>query len=238
MTGTSLKSILKLTSFGTVALLPLSCANEDNKTIRNELPNIVMVYADDLAWNNVGYNGAKYYETPNIDKLAAEGMIFTNAYANAPFCSPSRACLLSGLYTPRHSIYIPGKISRGDKQSRKFIPPENIYNLDTSFVTLPEMLKTKGYVTACIGKYHVGVDDYAQSTKALMWSLLIATVRHQPFFILTRMPIALTVSLTFPMEKKENILQTGLPMRHYLLLTTIKKHLFFFIWHTMHHIRQ
>lgn len=154
-------SFLKYASFGVITLLPLSCSNEEAKTVGNELPNIVLIYADDLAWNGIGYNGAEYYETPNIDKLAAQGMIFTNAYANAPFCSPSRACMLSGLYTPRHDIYIPGKILRGDQRSRKFIPPENKYNMDTSIVTLAEMLKTKGYVSACIGKYHVGVDDYA-----------------------------------------------------------------------------
>ena len=59
-------------------------------------PNIVLFYADDLGWMDVGIQGSKYYETPNIDRIAKEGMRFTNAYANAANCAPSRACLMTG----------------------------------------------------------------------------------------------------------------------------------------------
>ena len=74
-------------------------------TLNPQKPNIVFIFIDDLGWKDVGYMGSDYYETPNIDKLAGEGMIFTNAYANAANCAPSRACFLTGQYSPRHGAY-------------------------------------------------------------------------------------------------------------------------------------
>ena len=60
-------------------------------------PNVVLIYIDDYGWRDVGFNGTKFYETPNADRIAREGMNFRSAYANAPNCAPSRACLMSGL---------------------------------------------------------------------------------------------------------------------------------------------
>ncbi len=68
-------------------------------------PNVVLIYIDDYGWRDVGFNGTKFYETPNADRIAREGMNFRSAYANAPNCAPSRACLMSGLYSPRHGVY-------------------------------------------------------------------------------------------------------------------------------------
>ncbi|MCP4847593.1 MAG: sulfatase-like hydrolase/transferase, partial [Verrucomicrobiaceae bacterium] len=76
----------------------LSKANEDR-------PNILFIYLDDFGWRDTSYAGSDFYETPNIDSLAKEGMVFSNAYAGAANCAPSRACLLSGQYSPRHKIY-------------------------------------------------------------------------------------------------------------------------------------
>ena len=63
-------------------------------------PNLLIINIDDMGWRDVGFMGSQYYETPNIDKLAADGMIFTNDYAAASNCAPSRACLMSGQWTP------------------------------------------------------------------------------------------------------------------------------------------
>ena len=71
-------------------------------------PNIVLIFADDLGWKDVGYQGSDFMETPVLDALAKEGMVFTNAYAAAGNCAPSRACMLSGTYTPRHHVYAVG----------------------------------------------------------------------------------------------------------------------------------
>jgi len=67
-------------------------------------PNIIFIMADDMGWRDAGFMGSLYYETPNIDKLAGQGMVFTNAYANAANCAPTRASFLTGKYTPRHGI--------------------------------------------------------------------------------------------------------------------------------------
>ncbi|MDP6754343.1 MAG: sulfatase-like hydrolase/transferase, partial [Verrucomicrobiota bacterium] len=65
-------------------------------------PNILFIFLDDFGWRDTGYMGSDFYETPNIDRLAKGGMVFTDAYSCAANCAPARACLLSGQYTPRH----------------------------------------------------------------------------------------------------------------------------------------
>ena len=71
-------------------------------------PNIIFILADDLGYMDVAYNGGTHYETPNIDQLAKDGLVFTNAYACGPMCSPTRAAFITGTYAPRHQIYSPG----------------------------------------------------------------------------------------------------------------------------------
>lgn len=124
-------------------------------------PNIVFILIDDLGWKDVGFMGSRYYETPNIDKLASRGMVFTNAYANAPNCAPSRACLMSGKYTPRHGVYTVGNPERGRAHQRKLIPAMNKTVLDPEFITIPEALRKSGYVSASMGKWHLGTDPAA-----------------------------------------------------------------------------
>jgi len=123
-----------------------------------KLPNIIFIFVDDMGWRDVGFMGSEYYETPNIDKLAGQGMIFTNAYSNAPNCAPARACLLSGQYSPRHGVYTVDISSRGNSKLRKLIPIENTTILDSNIVTIAEALKPAGYASASIGKWHLGND--------------------------------------------------------------------------------
>ena len=122
---------------------------------QNERPNIVFIMADDLGWNDLGITGSDYYETPNIDKLASEGVFFDNAYAAAANSAPSRACFMTGLYTPRHGVYTVSPSARGDKTKRKLIPITNTEDVRTDFVTLGEQ---QGYVCGHIGKWHLGSD--------------------------------------------------------------------------------
>ncbi|TNJ46010.1 sulfatase [Tamlana fucoidanivorans] len=128
--------------------------SEINNTLKK--PNIVLINVDDLGWKDLGFMGSSYYETPNLDKLAQEGMVFTNAYAGAANCAPSRACLISGLNTPRHGVYTVSPSDRGHKKTRKLIPIKNTKHLHDSIYTLPQMLKSGGYITSNFGKWHVG----------------------------------------------------------------------------------
>lgn len=125
-------------------------------------PNVVLIYIDDYGWRDVGFNGTKFYETPNADRIAREGMNFRSAYANAPNCAPSRACLMSGLYSPRHGVYTVANSDRGKAVLRKIIPTKNTTVLADEFVTLAEALKTGGYTTATMGKWHLGDDPTTQ----------------------------------------------------------------------------
>jgi len=125
-------------------------------------PNILIIFADDLGIMDLGIKGSTYYETPNIDKLAKEGMQFSNAYSSAANCAPSRACLMTGVQTPRHKIFTVAHSDRGISQTRKIIPVENTLELDTSFVTIGEELKKASYVTGIIGKWHLGTHPHQQ----------------------------------------------------------------------------
>lgn len=119
-------------------------------------PNIVFIFIDDMGWKDVGFMGAEYYETPNIDKLAESGMIFTQAYANAPNCAPTRASLLSGQYTPRHGVFTVARSDRGEPKDRRLIPIKNSTTVPLEHIFISEALKPAGYRSAAIGKWNVG----------------------------------------------------------------------------------
>ena len=140
-----------------VLILLFAYCNNRQKAVKK--PNIILILADDQGWKDAGFMGSKYYDTPVLDALAASGMTFTNAYANAPNCAPTRACLLTGLYTPRHGIYTVNSSARGKSAFRRLIPIENKTILDTSFITIAEVMVKHGYATTSIGKWHLGNDS-------------------------------------------------------------------------------
>ncbi|MCA8966802.1 MAG: sulfatase-like hydrolase/transferase, partial [Planctomycetes bacterium] len=125
-------------------------------------PNIVLIVVDDLGWRDLGCQGSDYFLTPQIDALAASGTRFTNAYANAPNCAPSRACLMSGQYAPRHGVYTVGSSARGRSEDRLLQPTPNTEDLRDDVVTLAEALRGCGYATAHFGKWHLGPDPTTQ----------------------------------------------------------------------------
>jgi arylsulfatase A-like enzyme len=121
-------------------------------------PNIVFVLADDLGWTDLGCQGSRYYQSPNIDRLAAGGLRFTSAYTCGPNCQPTRAALMSGQYGPRTGVYTVGGIDRFAWQSRPLRPVDNVEKLPLDRVTLGQMMKQAGYATALFGKWHLGQD--------------------------------------------------------------------------------
>ena len=134
------------------AFLPIAAVNAQDAVKR---PNIILILADDLGINDLGCYGRKEHRTPNLDRLAKDGMRFTSAYAACPVCSPTRAAILTGKSPARLHLttFLPG---RGDATSQKLLHPTIVPQLPLSETTLADSLKTAGYATASIGKWHLG----------------------------------------------------------------------------------
>ncbi|MCB0687439.1 MAG: arylsulfatase [Saprospiraceae bacterium] len=143
------KSIQALFICLTVILSGISCGEEvkdtdSRKDQEKTPPNIVVIYLDDLGYGDVSAYGATEISTPNIDKLAKEGLRFTNGYAAAATCTPSRYSLLTGVYPWRN-------------KDAKILPGTAPLLIDTAQMTIPKMLRKKGYYTGVVGKWHLGL---------------------------------------------------------------------------------
>ena len=143
------------------ACLLASCQKTRTQETAPQKPNILFILADDLGYHDLSCTGSTYYETPHIDRIAAEGMMFTEGYAACQVCSPSRASIMSGKFPARHGItdWIgarTGEEWRKQNRFNKLLPPEYIHNLPHEYTTLPEALKEAGYKTFFAGKWHLG----------------------------------------------------------------------------------
>jgi hypothetical protein len=133
----------------------LEAGSADQSQVRQEKSNVVLILIDDLGWADLGVTGSTYYETPNIDALAREGVFFSNAYAASPVCSPTRASIMTGKYPSRigMSSHSGSKGPWGEKH--RLVPPEVAGNMPLEDITLAEALKEAGYATAHVGKWHL-----------------------------------------------------------------------------------
>ena len=153
-------------------LLPVGAFSAE----RAVLPNFVFILADDLGWKDLGCYGSSFYETPHLDRLAKEGMRFSDAYAAAPLCSATRASILSGWAPARQHLHAVTPESKETARSThdytswkdeaqhtfpKIYPltiPKQLGQFPLERTTFAERLKEKGYVTSFIGKWHLGPD--------------------------------------------------------------------------------
>ncbi|MGB0241723.1 MAG: sulfatase-like hydrolase/transferase [Verrucomicrobiales bacterium] len=128
-----------------------------NQPAREGAPNIVLFLIDDMGWNAMGFSGNEMIETPRTDEMARQGMIFTNAYASAPNCAPTRACLMSGQYPPRHGVYtvVDDRHTPGSPH-HKVLAAQSNAELATESVTIAEALKAGGYATGMFGMWNLG----------------------------------------------------------------------------------
>ena len=144
-----LRLLLVLTVWTTVAI-------DDSKLTAADQPlNVVLILVDDLGWTDLGCYGSDFYQTPNIDKLAADGMRFTQNYSACNACSPTRCALLTGLYPARTHVtdWIPGwRVQPG----AKLLAPQWTQKLEHKYTTLAEAMQAAGYATYHLGKWHLG----------------------------------------------------------------------------------
>lgn len=118
-------------------------------------PNVIFILADDLGYTDLGCMGSKYYETPHIDRMAAQGVRFL-AHHHCQNCTPTRAALMSGQYPPRTGVFTVGSLVRGNPADRKLVPPKNATELPLDRQTIADQFKAAGYATGMFGKWHIG----------------------------------------------------------------------------------
>ncbi len=155
-------TVLKQISLAVLAML-LWTAESTSLSAEQTQPNFVFLLVDDLGWGDFGCYGAKFYETPHIDKLASEGMLFTNSYAACTVCSPSRAAILTGCYPAR--LHLTDWIAGHKHPHAQLAVPDWNMQIDHDRVLLPEALKEDGYATGFFGKWHlmpIGQPDFDQ----------------------------------------------------------------------------
>lgn len=140
-------------------LVPWMCCAATVASVAAEpRPNVVLILADDLGWTDLGCYGSDFYETPHLDRLARDGMRFTQNYSACTVCSPTRAALLTGKYPARLHItdWIPGLMP----DNPKLLVPDWTRHLPHEELTLAEVFHAAGYATATIGKWHLGAEPY------------------------------------------------------------------------------
>ncbi len=134
-----------LKGLGAAALAIPGCMNAYQQLAgrpRKDKPNIIFILADDLGWTELGCYGNRFNETPNLDRMASQGILFTDAYAASPYCSPTRASFVTGQYAARVGI-------------NAWLAPWDPKHLSADQITIAEMLKRAGYATGIIGKWHL-----------------------------------------------------------------------------------
>ncbi|MFO8027809.1 MAG: sulfatase [Opitutales bacterium] len=151
-------AFFKRTSRALSCLLLLAFAALNTACATPPSGNLVVIHVDDLGWRDLGYMGSPVYETPHIDALAESGTFFTDAYAAAPICTPSRVAMLTGSQPSRHGVYTVVK-NRGEREQWKVIPEKNEHYLAKDYPTIGTVLSEADIANGAIGKWHIGVSS-------------------------------------------------------------------------------
>ncbi len=155
------RTAVTVSYLGPFLIFLISCNNQVQDETEDSKPNVLFILADDLGYNDLSCMGSKFYETPNVDKIANQGMIFTQGYAACQVCSPSRASIMTGTFPARHGItdWIGARTGQEWRKAKRFnqlLPPDYVSNLPHQATTLPEAMKLAGYKTFFAGKWHLG----------------------------------------------------------------------------------
>jgi arylsulfatase A-like enzyme len=169
------RTLLAAVSLLALAAGPAAAADPARK------PNVVFILADDLGWTDLGCQGSKFYETPNIDKLAAGGLRFTSGYTCGPNCQPTRAAIMTGQYGPRTGVYTVGGTDRFDWKARPLRPVDNVTQLPLDRKTVADVMKSAGYATGMFGKWHLGQDAEHHPSKRGFDEAIVSMGKHFDF---------------------------------------------------------
>jgi len=173
------RDFLQTAGKGAAALALPGCLNLTRRSAAEmgaARPNVIFILVDDLGWTDAGCYGSRYYETPNIDRLASQGVKFTNGYAACAVCSPTRAAVMTGRYPARLGVtdWIHFQDFKGNRtnpnetspteyvgdKNKKLLCPPNPFWMELDEITIAEALKPAGYVTCHVGKWHLGPDAW------------------------------------------------------------------------------
>ncbi len=151
---------------------PARAQRQEHGDTAKRRPNIIFILADDLGWADTTlYGHTSLYETPNLERLAERGMVFTRAYANSPLCSPTRASIMTGQLPARHgstapqhhtaAVRLKASVAKSTPPGNKALQTQSVTRLDTTYPTLARLLNDQGYATGHFGKWHLGPEPYS-----------------------------------------------------------------------------
>jgi arylsulfatase A-like enzyme len=163
-----------------IGAMAVSCVAARAADAPSAKPNIVFILADDLGWTDLGCMGSKYYETPNIDRLAAESVRFMRHH-HCQNCAPTRAAIMSGQWPQRTGIYTVGNLDRGSAAARKMNVPPNATQLPLDRKTIADQLKAAGYATGMFGKWHLGQGAGFHPSKRGFDEAIVSDGKHFDF---------------------------------------------------------
>ena len=147
----------------------MGCAPAPSSRDADPPLNIVIIFADDLGYGDLGVYGHPTIKTPNIDRMAAEGQRWTQFYVAAPVCSPSRAALLTGRLPVRSGMY-------GTEERMRVLFPDSPHGMSSDEITLAEILRERGYATGVFGKWHLG--PWQKLFPILGWTQRVVPLRQ------------------------------------------------------------